>query len=218
MPKLYHFDRSPFGWKVRLVLAEKKVAYEGIVPENKSEDPEFARMNPFKLTPVLLLENGKAIFESTVICEYLEDAYPSPAMLPKDPVERARVRLIEDTTDQYLYQAIAGVRKSQYEWVPPHLVPKPADQVDHETLETSKVKVHEHLGWLEKEIGSGPWFGGQTFSLADAALAAPLAASLPLLGILPDPKYPQLNGWIARIKARPSYADSAPKVPLSIKK
>ena len=146
MLKLYHFDRSPFGWKARLVLAEKNVPYEGIVPENKSEDPAFAKMNPFKLTPVLVLENGKAVFESTVICEYLEDAHPSPAMLPKDAYERARIRQIEDATDQYLYPAIGGVRKSQYEWVAPHLIPKPADQVDHEMLEQSRVKVHEQLG------------------------------------------------------------------------
>src|SRR5262245_42596353 len=104
MLKLYNFDRSPFGWKVRIVLAEKNVPYESIVPENKNEDPAFAKMNPFRLTPVLQFDDGRTLYESTIINEYLEEAYPSPAMLPKDPFERARVRMIEDTTDQHFYQ------------------------------------------------------------------------------------------------------------------
>ena len=71
MLKLYNFERSPFGWKVRIVLAEKKVQYEAIAPENKNEDPAFARLNPFRLTPVLQLEDGRTLYESTVINEYL---------------------------------------------------------------------------------------------------------------------------------------------------
>ena len=216
--KLYHLDRSPFNWKVRIVLAEKGLSYEGIIPENKSEDAAFAKLNPFKLTTVLVTDDGRALFESTVICEYLEEAHPAPALLPKDPWQRARIRLIEDTTDQYLYTAIKSVREPMYDWVPPHLVPKAADQVDHAALEKGRTKVHEHLGWLERELGDGPWFGGKDFSLADAALAPPLAASLTLLGMLPDSKYPRLSAWIARVKERPSYVASSPKVPLTIKK
>lgn len=218
MLKLHHFDRSPFGWKVRMALSEKNIGYQGIVPEKKSEDPEFAKLNPFRLTPVLVLDDGRAIFESTAICEYLEDRYPIPSLLPKDPYERARVRMLEDTTDQYLYPAIKGVRSSLYDWAPPHLVPKPADQVDHRTLETSRAKVHEHLGWLEQQLGRNRWFGGETFSLADVALAAPVAASLPLLGILPDDKYPGISAWIPRISERPSFKESAPSIMLTIKR
>src|SRR2546425_8218035 len=80
MLKLYAFDRSPFGWKVRVALAEKKIQYEMIVPENKNEDPAFARLNPFRKTPVLALEDGRTIYESTVINEYLEETQPQPAM------------------------------------------------------------------------------------------------------------------------------------------
>ncbi len=217
MLKLHNFERSPFGWKVRIVLAEKKVPYEVIVPENKNESPAFARLNPFRLTPVLELEDGRTLYESTVINEYLEDAYPEPAMLPRDPYERARVRLLEDVTDQYFYKAIRGVQVSQFDSEPPFLVRKKADQVDHKLLEESRMKAHEHLARLEKEIQGKTWFGGNLFSLADANLAAPITAGLPLLGILPDPKYPGLAAWTKRMKERPSYTASAPKVPTTIK-
>ena len=135
MLKLYNFERSPFGWKVRIVLAEKQVQYEAIAPENKNEDPAFARLNPFRLTPVLQLEDGRTLYESTVINEYLEEVYPNPPMLPRDPYERARVRMIEDTTDQHFYQVLRGLTVSQFEYAPPYLIRKKADQIDHKLLE-----------------------------------------------------------------------------------
>src|SRR2546427_723065 len=152
MLKLYAFDRSPFGWKVRVALAEKKVPYEMIVPENKNEDPAFARLNPFRKTPVLALEDGRTIYESTVINEYLEETQPQPPMLPKEPYERARVRMLEDTFDQYFYPAIRDLTNSQFDYEPPVLHRKKADKVDHKLLEESRIKVHEHLQRLEGEL------------------------------------------------------------------
>src|SRR5437867_10660324 len=58
MLELHDFDRSPFGWKTRIVLGEKKVPYEMFVPENKAESATFGKLNPFRLTPVLELEDG----------------------------------------------------------------------------------------------------------------------------------------------------------------
>jgi glutathione S-transferase len=218
MLKLHHFDRSPFGWKVRVVLAEKKVPYQVVVPENKAESAEFGKLNPYRLTPVLELEDGRTIYESTIINEYLEEVYPDPAMLPKDPYERARVRMLEDTTDQYLYPVLRDLRNSQYEYAPPFLIPKPKNQVDAAAAEAARKKLHEQLARLERDLGSRSWFGGEVFSLADAGLVAPLAGSLSLLGILPDPKYPNLAAWSRKVSERPSVLASAPKEPMRIKK
>lgn len=217
MLKLHHLDRSPFGWKVRMVLAEKHVPHKVVIPENKSEDPAFFKLNPFRLTPVLELDNGATIYESTVINEYLEDVYPEPAMLPKDPYERARIRMIEDTTDQYFYAALRDFRMAQFEYAPPFLVRKKADEVDHKLLEASRVKLHEHLTRLESELAGRSYFGGAMFSLADVALAPPLTASLKLLGVLPDKRYPLIAAWSARVSERSSYIASAPKEPLRIR-
>ena len=217
MLKLHHLDRSPFGWKVRMVLEEKKVPYELVIPENKSEDPAFLKLNPFRLTPVLELPDGATIYESTVINEYLEDAFPQPAMLPQDHYERARIRMIEDTTDQYLYVAIREFRMAQFEYAPPFLVRKKADEVDHKLLETSRIKIHEQLARIESDLAGRAYFGGTMFSLADVALAPPLTASLKLLGVLPDKRYPLIAAWSARVVERSSYIVSAPKEPLRIR-
>ena len=217
MLKLHHLDRSPFGWKVRMVLEEKGVPYQLVIPENKSENPAFHKLNPFRLTPVLELEDGGTIYESTVINEYLEEAYPTPAMLPKDPYERARIRMIEDGTDQYVYLALRDFRTAQFEYAPPFLVRKKADEVDHKLLESSRVKLHEHLTRLESELAGRAYFGGAMFSLADVALAPPLTASMKLLGVLPDKRYPLIAAWSARVVERSSYIASAPKEPLRIR-
>ena len=217
MLKLHHLDRSPFGWKVRLVLEEKRVPYQLVVPDNKSHDPAFLKLNPFRLTPVLELEDGGSIYESTVINEYLEEMYGEPAMLPKDPYERARIRMIEDTTDQYLYVALREFRSAQFDYAPPFLVRKKADEVDRKLLEASRVKLHEHLTRLESELAGRKYFGGPMFSLADAALAPPLTASMKLLSVLPDKRYPLIAAWSARVVERASYIASAPKEPLRIR-
>lgn len=216
MLKLYHLDRSPYSWKVRLVIAEKNVPHEPVVPVNKNEDPAFAKLNPFKLTPVIQLDDGRVIYESTVIAEYLEDAYPDPAMMPKDPAERARLRMIEDTTDQYFGTAVREFRASQYEYAPPFLLHR--HDKDPATIAATGAKVHEHLVRLEEWLGAGPWFGGAMFSLADAGVAPILTGTLELLGVLPDEKrYPSLAAWRNRIVARPSYVASKPKEPLRFK-
>jgi len=217
MLKLYAFDRSPFGWKVRVVLAEKKIQYDMIVPENKNEDPAFARLNPLRKTPVLVLDDGRSIYESTVISEYLEEVHPQPPMLPKDPYERARVRMIEDTFDQYVYPALRDFTNSQFDYQAPFLHRKKADKVDHKLLEESRIRVHEHLQRLEGELKGRTWFGGEIFSLADAALVPALTGNLKVLGVLPDAKYPNIGAWIGRVTARPAYKTAAPKEPPTIK-
>lgn len=215
MLKLHHFDRSPFGWKVRIVLAEKKVPYTAQEPENKAEDPGFGRLNPFRLTPVLELDAGRSVYESSVINEFLEEAYPDPPMLPRDPYERARVRMLEDTTDQYLMPVLRALREAQFEYQAPLLIPK--KQVDFKGLEDASTRLHVHLERLEGQLKGRRFFGGEIFSLADAALVPPLLGSLVLLKKLPDPRYPEIERWRRAVAERPSYDASKPKEPLRIK-
>ncbi len=217
MLKLHNFDRSPFGWKTRLVLAEKKVPYAVVVPENKAQDLAFGRLNPFRLTPVLELDDGRAVYESSVINEFLEEAYPEPPMLPTDPYDRARVRMIEDTTDQYFLPAIRELRESQFDYQPPFLVRKKPEGVDPKAVQKAGARVHEHLARLEGELARRTWFGGEVFSLADAALVPPLLGNLVYLGVLPDSRYPGLEAWRTRVASRPSFAASKPKEPLQIR-
>lgn len=92
MLKLCGFHISNYNNKVRLVLLEKGIAFEEDAATLPKQTDEFLARTPMGKVPFLELEGGRRLSESAVICEYLEDAYPQPPLLPKDPWERAKVR------------------------------------------------------------------------------------------------------------------------------
>ena len=82
MIELYHNDMSVCAQKVRFALAEKKLAWEGHHLNLRAGDqqkPEYLKLNPNAVVPTLV-DNGTVIIESTVISEYLDDAYPEPTL------------------------------------------------------------------------------------------------------------------------------------------
>lgn len=95
--KLYTFHRSSASFRVRIALNLKGLSYESL-PVHLSRDggeqhlPAFGQINPQALVPVLIDDGGHAMSQSLAILEYLEEVYPQPALLPADPVARARVR------------------------------------------------------------------------------------------------------------------------------
>ena len=99
MLTLYHFESSPWCWKVRVALAEKGLEYKPVIPKNRESDPVFRKLTPIGKVPILVLEDGTGIAESTVINEFLEERYPRPPLMPADPADRARVRMIEEIGD-----------------------------------------------------------------------------------------------------------------------
>ena len=91
MLRLYHFALSPFSRKVRLCLAEKKIEVELVEEKYWERSVEFINRNPAGTIPILRLE-GRYLSESLPICEYLEDIFPEPILMPKGPDDRYEVR------------------------------------------------------------------------------------------------------------------------------
>jgi glutathione S-transferase len=95
MIELYHNDMSVCAQKARFALAEKKLKWEGHHLNLRAADqqkPEYLKLNHNAVVPTLA-DNGAVIIESTVICEYLDDAYPEPRLRPSDAVGRAHAPL-----------------------------------------------------------------------------------------------------------------------------
>jgi len=96
--KLYHYWRSTSSWRVRWALNYKEIPYQTIAVNllnNESEAPDHLLRNPSGQVPTVeLSENSplRYLSESTAILEWIEEAYPNPALLPKNPMERARCR------------------------------------------------------------------------------------------------------------------------------
>ena len=97
--KLYSYFRSSAAYRTRIALNCKGLAFETVSIHltrdgGRQHAPEFRAVNPQKRVPALALDNGEVLLQSLAIIEYLDEVYPDPPLLPKDPLERARVRAV----------------------------------------------------------------------------------------------------------------------------
>src|SRR5215472_9694413 len=105
MVLLYEHPLSPYAQKVKIALREKGVAFEPRIPDLfTGGDAAFRAANP-RLEVPALVDGDTAVFDSTIILEYLEDRWPDPPLLPTGAAMRARVRMLEELCDTY-YDAI----------------------------------------------------------------------------------------------------------------
>ena len=140
----------PYVQRAAIALAEKQVPYRRTDIDLANKPDWFLEVSPLGKTPVLLA-GDRAIFESAVILEFLEETQPRP-LHPADPLDRARHRGFVEVASTTL-NGIAGFYSAP----------------DAGTL-ASKAKALEALfARLDTELGNGPWFAGRDFSLVDAA-------------------------------------------------
>jgi len=97
--KLYSYFRSSAAYRTRIALNLKGLAFETVAIHltrdgGQQHAPEFRAVNPQQRVPALALDSGEVLLQSLAIMEYLDEAYPDPPLLPKDPIERARVRAV----------------------------------------------------------------------------------------------------------------------------
>ena len=94
---LYEHPLSSYAQKVKIALREKGLAFERVLPEDFGtgrRDTAFATANPRVEVPALLSDDGEPIFDSTVILECIEERWPEPPLLQKEPSARAAARMI----------------------------------------------------------------------------------------------------------------------------
>lgn len=195
MIKLYDFKSSPNCQRVKIVLAEKNLPYE-IVPidlrAQEQKTPDYLKLNPYGKVPVLT-DDGTVLYESCIINEYLEEKYPSPALLPIEPGKKAKARILID----YGMAHFDG----PYQKLRMELMKEQKDQ-NQQTIDTAKAELKRLLKRFEDEIGDQQYLVGN-FSLVDADLL-PRFTRLEGFGVLPDPSLPRLGKYLERMKARPS--------------
>ncbi len=107
MLELYHHGSSVCAAKARLALAEKGLEWKGRyidILKGEQFEPEFLAVNPRAVVPVLV-DGGRVIVESSVICEYLEEKFPDPRLMPDDPGARADLRIWTKSVDEHLHPA-----------------------------------------------------------------------------------------------------------------
>ncbi len=228
---LYHFNNSVCSQKVRLVLAEKALDWdERLVDLFKLEqyDPDYVALNPKGVVPTLV-HDGRAVIESTLICEYLDDAFSDPPLKPADPAGVAAMRVWTKAVDEGLHEGVAAISfsamfrermKSMGEALRTRRYRNIGDPVrrdrDRAVFEHGVEAPHVFnaiaayetvFAKLEMTLADGrDWITGTAYSLAEIGLA-PYAARLEYLDLLQvwiDDR-PNVAAWWERIKARPGY-------------
>lgn len=202
--KLYSAPLSLFARKVEIALGEKGLRFERVmVPFTQTEGyspkhPDVLAANPKGQVPVLI-DGGLTLFDSTVILEYLEDAYPQPPLYPAAPAERARCRLHELYADEIL---LPPVRALMYRTEPPTDPARRARQ-DAESRPAEEA-IARHHAELDRRLEGRDHLCG-AFSVADIAVFMMLFYGI-RLGGPPIDGHPALAAWYDRHARRPVFA------------
>ncbi|GGD20544.1 FtsZ-binding protein FzlA [Sinisalibacter lacisalsi] len=211
MTRLFHFPLSPFCRKVRLSLAEKKIDVELVEERYWEKTSEFLRRNPAGKVPILKLD-GKTLTESAAICEYIEERYPSPSLMPGDPDGRYEVRRLVTWFDDKFHNEVTS--KLLYERVNKKITGQGYPDSHNVKAGARSIKYHlDYMGWL---LDMRRWLAGDTMTLADFAAAAHLS-SLDYISDVDWDRNANVREWYSKIKSRPAFrsilADQIPGFP-----
>lgn len=238
MLTLYKFRNSICTQKVLITLAEKQLAYDTVeVNLFKSEqyDPAYLKINPKGVVPSLI-HDGKGVIESTLICEYLDECFPQPRLMPADPHGRARMRLWSKMVDEQLFSATRELsfsamfrdrmrnmseeqRQSRYRNIGDpergaHIRSCYEEGVESPFVYQGIAAFEKAFKTMESELAAGgPWLLGAEFTLADVNLM-PFVARIAYLELLPvwAAERPHVQAWWERAQARPSFIAAIPDV------
>jgi len=173
--KLYQSNLSPYASRCRIQIYAKGI--EGIeyveAPGGLASD-EFKKINPSGKIPALEVD-GRVLGESSVICEYLEDRFPSPSLRPDDSFDRAQARLVSQIADQYILGPLFVIL--------PQMNPADRNQV---VIDEQVALLTKNLALLEKTMvdagyDKGSYAIGDNLTLADCALVPALFVTVNIL-------------------------------------
>jgi len=198
---LYEHPLSPYAQKVKIALREKGLAFEAVLPQGMGTGGAvgaFVEANPRAEVPALI-DGEVRVFDSTIILEYLDDAYPAQAMRPHAPQERARVRMLEEVMDTHFEAITWGL--SELSWF------KRAEGATAEAIRAAAARqLSGFYAWLERQLGRRTWFNGAEFGWGDLAVIPFLNGAVGQGHSLPEGS--RLADWLARANARPSVAQT----------
>jgi len=233
MLELYHHGSSACAAKVRFALEEKHVAWTGHVVDifrGEQFRTEFLALNPKAVVPVLV-HDGFVIPESTVICEYVEDAFPDHPIYPQSPRGRAQVRFWTKAVDEELHPACSAIT---YVVSHRHTILRngvgsfedflkggategvAARRLKWEWIQhgieapgaADKIRLYDaYFHKMEQALQGSDWLVENRFSMADIAMTpyANRLAALCTEGLWARGRLPRVEAWFERIRARPTF-------------
>lgn len=194
---LHAHPLASYCWKALIALYENETPFEFRLVD--FGDPEsaaaFAAIWPLKKMPVLE-DRDRVLVESSIIIEYLDRNHPGPArLIPGDPDAALEARMLDRIFDHYVMTPMQKIVLDRI---------RPADGRDPHGVADARATLDTAYRWLDQALAGRPWAAGEAFGLADCAAAPSLfyADRVQPLG----KSVPVLAGYLARLKARPSFA------------
>lgn len=228
---LHHAWRSSASRRVRLCLEEKGLAYEGHVidlAKMEHHSPEYLKINPNGVIPALI-HDGRPLYESGTICEYLDEVFPEPPLRPDNAYDRAMMRNWIRHVDERIHNLIIfnwrhDLQKVAEKWtdaeLEAHLKKIPSKERQEawrrvarrpytdEERAGARAKLVELLDRMESTLRQTPWLAGARYTIADIAVV-PFVKRIEE-EIAPDQMtsaiHPRVAQWWAAIQARPAFA------------
>ncbi len=197
--KLYGSLTSPYVRKARILIQEKKVPCEFVVADAWVADSPIPALNPLGKVPVLALDNGKVLFDSPVIVEYL-DALKTPALLPASGEARWEMLRWQALADGMLDAVVTRLLESR----------RPAAQQSADNIRRQEEKIARSLEYAAQHLPKGAWLMSDRFTLADLVMGVALEYT--------DFRYPhdwrkrhaRLGEWLAGISTRSAFIETRP--------
>jgi glutathione S-transferase len=201
MLKLISAMPSPYARKVRIALAEKGLPFELMTEVPWDRTTSTPKYNPLEKLPVLILEDGSSVYESSFILQYLELKYPQPPLLPGNVDGVIAARRLEVLCDGICDAVVLSFFEKM----------RPAEGRSQHWLDRQRRKIEGGVREMARLVGDRTFAVGNEFSLGDIAVGTVLGY---LLVRFPEfdwrSQYPELAAFSARIEARPSFADTVP--------
>lgn len=198
--KLYGALLSPFVRKIAVVAMEKGLSFEMARGGPGSTDPEFLACSPLGKIPAID-DGGFQLADSSAIAVYLDARYPEPRLIPEDPQLRGKAVFWDEFADTVL--GASGLKILFNRLVGPKLLKTGGDEA---IALQGEAELPRWVDWFESVVPGQGWLLGETFSLADIAVASTFR-TLAYVGHGVDAgARPGTAAWYDRVTARPAWA------------
>ena len=198
--KLVGSKTSPYVRKARVILAERNLPFEFLEESAWTAETTVPKYNPLNKVPALVMDDGEAIYDSPVICEYL-DAISGGGLVPAGAAERARVRRDEALGDGIADAGITAFLERKRE----------AARQDPAWISRQIDKVNAGIAAAAKLLGTRQYLGGTHPSMGDIACACALFwVEFRMPELRWRETHPNLKGWAERMESRPAFQSTRP--------
>ena len=208
--KLYHATSSPNSRRVRIFLAEKGVSIPLVTVDlgkGEQHSDAYRAINPRRVVPALVLEDGTAIGEVPAICRYIEETHPTPPLLGETAKEKAKISMWERRAELEGFAAVMEAIRNAAPALKGRAIAGPYDYEQiPELAERSKLRVKNFFADFDARLGEAPFVAGQRFSVADITTLVTVDFAAKAINFSVPDQHRSLKRWCEAISSRSSMA------------